>query len=145
MKVCIDQVADEHGRVILRHLNSREVGLVQDSLAQLQNHLFIHGDAKLAIVDSGACCWASCNKSDFSQGTLQVLDQPVPMDGVAGQLKATHTGIVRYEVLNQQGSVSVLEAKAYYVPDLTCRLLSPQDYMRQQREQEMLRQCLQIY
>jgi hypothetical protein len=48
------------------------------------------------------------------------------MNGIAGQLTAHQKGRLHYEILNNSGSVSVLECDGYYVPESKIRLLSPQ-------------------
>lgn len=52
------------------------------------------------------------------------------MDGISGRLRATHEGILHYEVLEDNGVKEVIEDTGYLIPDLTHRLFSPQHYLR---------------
>ena len=53
------------------------------------------------------------------------------MDGISGRLQATHTGTLHYEFRADNGFKEVLEATGYYMPDLPCKLLSPQSYLEE--------------
>ena len=87
------------------------------------------------ICDTG--CSKTCVgfKNDFKPGSLVPLDYPLPMDGVAGTLFATHKGILQYELLNDEGGLTTLETQGLYVPKLECRLFSPQDLFGELWEQ----------
>ena len=49
------------------------------------------------------------------------------MDGIVSPLEATHEGNLHYEMMNDEGKVSVLEGTDIFMPDLKCRLLIPHD------------------
>ena len=51
------------------------------------------------------------------------------MQGIAGELKATHEGTIKLEIITNRGDVAPLCFKALYVPDMNCRLLSPQSFI----------------
>ena len=51
-------------------------------------------------------------------------------------MQATKKGIGRYEVITSQGDVETIETKALYIPNLGCRLFSPQAYFREQQNPE---------
>jgi hypothetical protein len=53
------------------------------------------------------------------------------MDGIAGGLTITQQGKVKYEVVDDRGSVQQLIIEAYLIPTLRCRLFSPQAYFKQ--------------
>ena len=86
-------------------------------------------DLKQLIIDCGATSHATGEKSDFVEGSLKELEIPVYMDGIAGQLAATHEGLLHYEFLSDNGNKEILEDQGYLMPELPCRLFSPQSYM----------------
>jgi hypothetical protein len=92
-----------------------------------------NGDFDL-IIDTGCTKTATGFIEDFLPNTLQNLDRPIRMDGIAGGLDIKKQGKVRYEIVDDRGSVQELIVDAYHIPGLGCRLFSPQDYFRQQKE-----------
>jgi hypothetical protein len=54
------------------------------------------------------------------------------MEGIAGGIIIRQQGRVRYEVLTDNGDVHVLETTAYFMPELPCRLFSPQAHFQSQ-------------
>jgi hypothetical protein len=54
------------------------------------------------------------------------------MEGIAGGLQIRQIGRVRYELLTDNGNVHTLETTAYFMPDLPCRLFSPQAHFQEQ-------------
>jgi hypothetical protein len=85
------------------------------------------------IVDSGCTKTATGFEADFIPGTLANLEHPIRMDGIAGGLNIRQEGKVRYEIIDDKGNVQELVAEAYHIPQLGCRLFSPQAYFRQLR------------
>jgi hypothetical protein len=83
-------------------------------------------DGFYLIVDSGCSHSAIGCPDDFLPGTLIDLQQPLQMEGIAGDLVVRQQGRVRYEVLTDDGDVHALETAAYFMPELPCRLFSPQ-------------------
>jgi hypothetical protein len=53
------------------------------------------------------------------------------MEGIAGGLVIKKQGRVRYELLTDDGDVHAWETTAYYIPDLPCRLFSPQAHFQE--------------
>jgi hypothetical protein len=53
------------------------------------------------------------------------------MEGIAGGLTVRQKGRVKYEVLTDDSDVHVIETSAYYMPDLPCRLFSPQSHFQE--------------
>ena len=58
-----------------------------------------------AIADSG--CSHSCTpcKDDFIPGTLQKLDQPMTLGGIAGSLQIEWQGMVHWETIDHFGNI----------------------------------------
>ena len=100
-------------------------------LDDLPQGLLAAGDSLKLIVDTGCTKTETGYVEDFLPGTLKALEQPILIDGIAGGLKITKAGVVRYKVLDDAGELQVIEADAYYIPSLNCRLFSPQSYFRQ--------------
>jgi hypothetical protein len=82
------------------------------------------------IVDTGCSVSATACLDDFLPNTLTTLQQPVEMEGIAGGLVIKQQGRVRYELLTDDGNVHELETTAYYMPELPCRLFSPQAHFQ---------------
>jgi hypothetical protein len=53
------------------------------------------------------------------------------MEGIVSGLQVKQKGRVRYELLTDDGEIHVLETTAYYMPDLRCRLFSPQAHFQE--------------
>ena len=51
------------------------------------------------------------------------------MSGIAGGLQVTQYGTVQYEVQLPDANIWSIETEAYFMPNLKCRLLSPQSYI----------------
>ena len=58
------------------------------------------------------------------------------MDGVAGSLFVTHTGMLEIELLNDEGGITRVTTPALLVLGIQCRLLRPQDLFGELWEQE---------
>jgi hypothetical protein len=84
------------------------------------------------IVDTGCSHSATGCSDDFIPGSIRDLDTPLEMEGIAGGLEIRQMGRVRYELLTDGGDVHVLETSAYLIPELPCRLFSPQAYFQEQ-------------
>ena len=81
-------------------------------------------------MDCGESTHATFDESDFVEGSLEPLEDPLFMDGIAGMIPATHKGLVHYEVVTDCGVKEVIEDWGYLMPALPCRLFSPQGYLR---------------
>jgi len=81
------------------------------------------------VIDSGATASVSYVKEDFV-GTIH----PSPfhqMQGLAESLEVMGQGTVQWIVDLDDGKPITIETQAYYVPSMSLRLLSPQDYFHQ--------------
>lgn len=83
------------------------------------------------IIDSGCTMSSTFNKDDFIPGTLRKLPRPLEMEGISGGLKVEWIGQARFEVQTTAGEIRVITTKAYYIPELRCRLFSPQAYLKE--------------
>jgi hypothetical protein len=86
-------------------------------------------DAFPVVPDSGASAWSTFCKADFLPGTFVELKDKC-MKGIAKSLPILGKGIVRYEVVADDGSFVQIESWCYYIPDLPIRLMSPQVTLR---------------
>jgi hypothetical protein len=89
-------------------------------------------DSFYLIVDTGCSQTATGCLDDFLPGSLHNLEHPIEMEGIAGGLQIRQKGRVKYELLTDAGDVHVLETTAYFMPDLPCRLFSPQAHFQEQ-------------
>jgi Reverse transcriptase (RNA-dependent DNA polymerase) len=84
-------------------------------------------------MDTGCSYVTSGFEADFG-GTLETLSSPLQLDGIGGSLFATKRGRFRYEVINDDGKIEILEGTGYYMPELKCRLFSPQVWAQELEE-----------
>jgi hypothetical protein len=88
-------------------------------------------DSFYLVIDTGCSQSLTGNINDFIPDTLTTLTTPVEMEGTAGGIKIQQKGRVGYELLTDEGDVHVLETTAYYMPELPCRLFSPQAHFQE--------------
>jgi hypothetical protein len=86
-------------------------------------------DAFPVVVDSGASAWSTFCMANFLPGTFVELTDKC-MKGIAKSLPILGKGMVRYEVVADNGSTVQIESWCYYIPDLPIRLMSPQVTLR---------------
>ena len=127
----VRKATNKHGTLLSSKLSTEGVKQVRNALQALPADLFQQGDSQFLIIDSGASDTASGDKNDAVPGTIEALPTPRKMDGIGGTLEATHKCTFRYEVLADDSSIQVIETQGYYVPGLSLKLLSPQDYSLQ--------------
>ena len=86
----------------------------------------------ILIFDTGASISISNAASDF------VSWDPMPhhryLQGITSKTSVQGSGMVRWEMYDDDGALHVIQTQAYYVPDAKARLLSPQAYLRQQQD-----------
>ena len=76
------------------------------------------------IVDTGCSCSCSPFKEDFE--TLMLLEKPITLNGVVGEVQCTHAGVIKVQTINTKGEVITLKTPGYYNPHQKVRLFSPQ-------------------
>ena len=79
------------------------------------------------IIDTGASRSISPHKSDF----IEFKDHEMNIGTINSSSKVQGAGIVRWKVTDQNDVTSVIETAAYYIPDATIRLYSPQYHFRE--------------
>ena len=112
----------------IHRLDEDDLNRFRQAVMQVPEGLGTDGDSFQCIIDCGASSSSTGHLSDFLPGTLHDLAKPVRLEGIAGDVSVTKAGKVRYEWLTTTHTVKVVELTAYYVPNMTCRLLSPQAY-----------------
>ena len=95
-----------------------------------------HQNVIQAVMDTGASHSCSPSAADFLPGSLQPLDRPIKIGGIAGDLPVTHAGTLQWETLGDDGSVVKFQTKGLLVPALPTRLFSPQSYLREDQRLE---------
>ena len=109
---------------------------LKEVLQTIPTALLKEGDIKPVVIDTGASRISSGFRDDFVPGTLKKLKDPYRLDGIAGSSSsATHEGVVKYEVLGDNGSIVTVKAKGLFLTDLGCRLYSPQYHFKELKEQ----------
>lgn len=82
------------------------------------------------IIDTGCSFPCSGFKADFLPGSITELDEVIPMTGIAGGIEIKRKGRLHYELLDDAGELQTIETDGYYMPELQCRLFSPQAYFK---------------
>ena len=81
------------------------------------------------IVDSGSSKpWMTPCLDDFVSAPIPVQEE---IFGIASSLQVQGVGEVEWVLLDDNGHPVVIHSKAYYVPNLPVRLMSPQKYVRE--------------
>ena len=112
-------------------LNNSDMQHLYKTVGKIPTRILYIDQIKQVIFDRGEPSHTSGDKDDFKEKTLTVLNDPIFMDGISGRLKATNTGTLHYEFRADNGFREILEATGYYMPDLPCKLFSPQAYLEE--------------
>jgi len=92
--------------------------------------VYLSGTGDLPVVfDTGATISISPIKTDFEH--WDSLDPNTHIRGIDSTTKVEGVGTVKWTVLDDKGRRQTIRTKAYYVPQATIRLLSPQVYLQQ--------------
>ncbi len=121
----------KNGWLLTGKLSENDTAMLQAAVSDISYGLLTKDDCYPLIVDSGCTCSCTGFETDFEAGSLRPLERPTTLGGIAGGLEAKQRGTIRYEVLTDQGNVATIRAEALLVPNLSTRLLSPQDYLWQ--------------
>ena len=113
------------GHLDVQHLPVPKLDSLRDYLVNelTEKHQVIEG-AFPYIVDTGCACSCSPVKDDFE--SLKPLPRPIILKGVTGEQKCTLGGMLRLQCINNKGDVVTLRSPAYYNPEQSVRLFSPQ-------------------
>ena len=106
------------------HAVRQRLGDISSALLGLANPA-----AFTIIPDTGASQASTFSMNDFLPDTYKAFEEPKTMQGIAGGLEVKGEGRVSWEVITQDGAIKRLETRAYYIPGLTQRLFSPQDFL----------------
>ena len=82
-----------------------------------------------AICDTGCSFSVTNDAQDAVPGSMQKLDAPITLGGIAGSLKIEHVCTVQWDAIDDYGNVAKLNMKAFYHPDIPNCLLSPQAFL----------------
>jgi Reverse transcriptase (RNA-dependent DNA polymerase)/GAG-pre-integrase domain len=99
-------------------------------------HSGIEESHKFPLVwDSGASISVTHDPDDFPEG-VAMADTPATLQGLAAGLQVAGRGIVHWNVLDANGQLRAIKTRALLVPKCSQRLLSPQAYLQDLREQQ---------
>jgi len=82
------------------------------------------------IVDSGASRTSTFECKDFVPGSLKLFDRPPVLTGISGTLEIKGEGDIKFQVVMDTGIVKEVTTQAYWIPDMKCRLFSPQSFFQ---------------
>ena len=76
------------------------------------------------------------DKTYFESGTMVKLKNKINMGGIAGNISATHVGIIKLEYVNEEGKLGSIKGTVFYLEGFKYRLYSPQTHFRYLRYKE---------
>ena len=82
------------------------------------------------VIDTGASVSVTPNASDFVGGLA--TDNLPDLRGLNHTSKVAGTGLVEWSIYDVHGRIRKIRTRAFYVPDATIRLFSPQSYFQEQ-------------
>ena len=88
------------------------------------------------VIDTGASVSVSPNLSDFINGVQ--TDHLPELRGLNHQTKVAGMGMVEWSIFDVNNRVQTLRTWAFYVPDATIRLFSPQTFFQEQGGGELV-------
>lgn len=94
----------------------------------IQNLHFLCTQSKTFIVDCGALACTTNDEEDFEDGTVQILDRPIIMKGSGGNVEIWKVGILQFQILADNGSITIFYVPAFLTPGAPC-LFSPQVFL----------------
>ena len=111
-------------------LDPSQAEVVRNIIRDSTNSEFLSSlDAINGVVDSGATTFSTFDKDDFEEGTYVPSEKETVMKGIAGGLKISGQGTVRYEVLDHHGVTQHITGIGLHIEGLPCRLIPPQKVM----------------
>jgi hypothetical protein len=103
-------------------------------LMPLQNPAVYHSnkpDELPIVIDTGASCSITPVHSDFTS-TIQPSNVPV-LNNISGTTAVVGQGTIEWNIQDANGIVKLIQTSAYYVPQATIRLFSPQVYINEDK------------
>jgi len=88
------------------------------------------GDSINFIVDSGASMTSTFDVKDFVEGSLKLFDRPPVLTGISGTVEIKGQGEIKVQVVMDSRAVKEIATQAYWIPDMKCRLFSPQSFFQ---------------
>ena len=111
-------------------LDSTQAEVVRSIIRDSTNNEFLSSlNAINGVVDSGASTFSTFDRDDFEEGTYVPSEGETVMKGIAGGLKISGQGTVRYEVLDHHGVTQYITGTGLHIEGLPCRLIPPQKVM----------------
>jgi hypothetical protein len=100
----------------------------------LQNPAIYHSnkpDELPIVIDTGASCSITPMHSDFI-GTIDPSDVST-LNNISGTTAVVGQGTIEWNIQDAKGVVKPIQTTAYYIPQATIRLFSPQVYIKQDK------------
>ena len=124
----------ESGMLLTDKLPPEKLIALRSQLQDFCNDQALKGITEQAMTfpivwDSGASAVSTPIKDDFVSGTYHQI-KGRSMKGISKALEIAGKGLVKYEMIADDGKPAVIEVMAYHIPDLPVRLLSPQAVLR---------------
>jgi len=100
-------------------------------LQDLPASLSSEAESMLFVADTGATATTTYDESDFKPGSIRKFQpgEKPPMQGIAGDIPIVGEGDIEFQVVLDDGEVHTVCTRGYLVPDLKCRLFSPQGFL----------------
>jgi len=100
-------------------------------IQDLPTSLSSEAESMLFVTDTGATATMTYDESDFKPGSIRKFQpgEKPPMQGISGDIPIMGKGDIEFQVVLNDGEVHTVCTRGYLVPDLKCRLFSPQGFL----------------
>ena len=121
------------GFIMTGAIKPADISRLKTVLQASQCNLLHQDDHFDLIIDSGCSKIVSPNLNDFIPGSLKNLPIPLCHGRNSRPIACQTKGTIRYEVINDQGGISVLQCEGYYLLDLKIRLFIPHTFLQEHK------------
>ena len=126
-----------HGLISIRDVKMQDPDMIRIKavMQDLPQGLLSCDDTMDFIVDSGASKTSTFDSKDFVPGMLKLFDKPPVLTGIAGVVEIKGEGEIKFQLIMDDGNVKEITTQAYWIPDMKCRLFSPQSFFEDSEQQ----------
>ena len=117
--------------------------IVDDKFGDISDATLHHGfnaalqrDETPVVIDTGASYSLTPFREDF-YGKIKGTDME-DLQGLSGRAKVHGVGNIEWTIVDLYGVIRTIKTKAYYVPEASIRLFSPQCYLQEQGKGEVV-------
>ena len=109
---------------------------IEDKTLHYNFNAALHRDETPIVIDTGASFSLTPFKEDFCGGIEETNMED--LQGLSSRTKVHGTGFIEWTIVDLYGVVRTIKTRAYYVPEASIRLFSPQCYLQEQGKGEVI-------